>query len=778
MTPVLAGTRANIRVTCDASPSNDRSESAVAANPLNPYNLVGSSKRFTDPHTYAFSLAAYSTFDGGQSWTEAPPLGLMAGWDGTSDPAVAWDDLGNTFLVALPFQAGNPMAIAVYKSTDGGLTWSPPKLIHSASGDDKQSAFGDMNPASPHHGNVYAAWDGPGGLLFGRTTDHGATWKGTGANPVGSILAPSSFAPQVVVAADGTVYIFFIAFPSTVQFVKSTDGGNSFSAPSTAATGITPLPGQLPGGIFRTPTVSTACTGVTANDLLVAWPDFRQGVARIYYVRSTNAGSSWLGGASGQPLLTGGAISAINQHEFQPSVENMPTGEIGCAFYLFGPKGGATPLIDVVLGVSINDGATFVDRATVTDQPWDPTVDAVWAHGNPAITFIGDYFGLAASRLGFFPFWMDTRTGTQEIFTSRLAARPADLYIRDSSADSGAVPSPGNHWEAPDLIVRRQPDGAVTFVNQDLVRDGVTDHYIYGRTTNLGPNAAENVTLAVTVGNYPSLIGLPGSEFRYPQDWYPGDWQTAGLQASHLYLGESPVLPSIAVGAQQILGPITWPAAQIPVEDTWHPCLLGEVRANNDDSAGGINGAPLSVSPGSCDYGSYFWGDNNVCQRNLTYAHILEFGDTLIKFPFVIGNPFSHAHLVEVIVDKGSALEDVPMVLRAEPITKKGKPPKSDPDRDYGVRRAANTWRLTHHAASVGFTVKPGQMHRVTLSFRVPSKLDLDSPSIVRIFQRNDGGVIVGGVQLELVPRRKHRDKEKRDSTKEVRSRKRTRRKR
>src|SRR5258708_24849711 len=35
------------------------------------------------------------------------------------------------------------------------------------------------------------------------------------------------------------------------------------------------------------------------------------------------------------------------------------------------------------------------------------------------------------------------------------------------------------------------------------------------RATNRGPNQARNVRLAVTVGNYPSLLGLPGSEFRY-----------------------------------------------------------------------------------------------------------------------------------------------------------------------------------------------------------------------------------------------------------------------
>lgn len=771
MPPVLAGTRANIRVTCDISPSNDRSESAVAANPLNPYNLVGSSKRFTDPHTYAFSLAAYATFDGGQSWSEAAPLGIMAGWDGTSDPAVAWDDLGNAYLVALPFLGADPIAIAVYKSTDGGLTWSPPNLIHSALGDDKQSAFGDTNPASPHHGNVYAAWDGPGGMLFGRTTDHGATWKGTGANPVGTSLAPSSFAPQVVVAPDGTVYVFFLAplqNPNTVKFVKSTDGGNSFSAPATAAAGITVVPWKLPGGIFRAPTVPTACTGVSSNDLVVAWADYRQGQARIYYVRSTNGGTSWLGGTSGQPLLSGAAISATGQHEFQPSIASTPSGEIGCTFYLFGPKGATKPLIDVVLGVSTNNGSTFTHRATVTDMPWDPTVDEVWAHGFPSTTFIGDYFGLAANRLGFFPFWMDTRSGTQEIFTSRLAVRPADLCIRDSSADSGAAPSPGNHWEAPDLIVRRQPDGAVTFANQDLQRDGVTDHYIYGRVTNLGPNAAKHVTVAVTVGNYPSLIGLPGAEFRYPQDWYPGDWQTPALQANHLYLGESPALASIAVGAQQILGPIQWPAAQIPVEGAWHPCLLAEVRADNDDSAGGVNGAPVSVSPGTCDYGSYFWGDNNVCQRNLTYATVLVLAETVITFPFVIGNPFSNARLIEVIVDKGK-LEDIPMTLRAAPLNKRDKRPQAVAERVIGARSNRESWRLTHHAASVGFAVKPGQMYRMALSFKLPKGHDLDSPTFVRVFQRNDGETIVGSVVLELAHKRKHVDKKKLAKPKHVR---------
>src|ERR1700736_467187 len=108
MPTVILGPRCNRRVTCSPDPHNDRSESAVIVNPTDPYNMVGSSKKFTDPHTYAFSLAAYCTFDG----------------------------VGNAYLIGLLFgvpTATDPyhfLGMAAYKSTDGGLTWSTPTVIH------------------------------------------------------------------------------------------------------------------------------------------------------------------------------------------------------------------------------------------------------------------------------------------------------------------------------------------------------------------------------------------------------------------------------------------------------------------------------------------------------------------------------------------------------------------------------------------------------------------------------------------------------------------------
>jgi hypothetical protein len=784
--------------------------------------MVGASKRFTDPVTYAFTLAAYATFDGGQTWTETIlPLTDTNGttYVGTSDPAVAWDDLGNAYVVGLPFGSGlNIIGITVYKSSDGGRTWGAPTLIHSGSGDDKQWATGDNNPASPHYGNVYAVWDNGSQLAFARTTDNGASWKGFKSGgvdqPAGTALSGifDSFAPEVNVAADGTVYIVWVNGENTgseIKFVKSVDGGDTFSAPAIAATGITNLGATLPNtngwphfptAMFRVLTLATGCTSTGAN-VVFAWADTREGNSRIYYRHSSNGGASWDGPNSGQPLLTGALASAGDKQDFHPQLMSTPAGEVGCTFYEYGPIGGGEfppNLINVILAVSTDAGATFTNRVTVTDTAWDPSIDAPFADGVPPVTFIGEYFGLAASTLGFFPFWTDTRTGVQEIFTARVSVNPADLYIRDGGGDTGNVPSPDSvFWESPDIIVRRQPDGDVTFVNQDLLRDGHTDHYIYGRVTNRGPNDAAVVRLAATIGNYPSLLGLPGGEFWYPQDWYEGDWNSAALQSNHLYLGQSNA-SSVANGATVILGPIMWPASQIPPPGTWHPCLLGEVRCGADDSAGGTFGCDIPADPADfCPHGSFVVGNNNACQRNLSYAHVAALSAMRIQLPFIIGSVWDEKErFVEVIVDKGRELALTPMNLRVEPVNLPGgtgtpecqpaeivftgqcrvivrvgtcdvgeigtvrgtiwRPhcPKPGPtpttETIFGGQKSGNVWQLLQPRSTVGFPLGARELRRATLSFTTPRTLPSGLTTMVRITQRKDHKIINGGVTLQL----------------------------
>ena len=267
----------NIQVTHDANLNNARSESAIVVNPNNPSQIVAASKKFRNIYTYDFTLATSYSTDGGHTWHDSADFNLPAGATVMTDPTLAWDDAGNVFSVGLVGKnppAWNTIGIVVYKSTDGGQTWGTPKLIHTSANDDKQWAAGDTNPSSPFHGRVYAVWDDGSAMRFARTLDHGGTWVGTAGQSAGSSLAGDSFSPEINVAADGTVYIVWIA-GSVIKMLVSTNGGDSFSAVTPAATGVTTasafLPStdgwpHLPGGTFRLVTVPTACVFGTESN--------------------------------------------------------------------------------------------------------------------------------------------------------------------------------------------------------------------------------------------------------------------------------------------------------------------------------------------------------------------------------------------------------------------------------------------------------------------------------------------------------------------------------
>jgi hypothetical protein len=807
MAPVILGPRCNRQVTCDSNPANDRSESAVAINPTDHYNLIGSSKRFTDPATYQFSLSAYASWDGGQSWTETGPLPFPATVGGQtvagiSDPTVAFDDLGNAYTLGLAFSdtagggLGQLLGMVASISTDKGRTWGPSTVVHAGLGDDKQALEGDTNLASPHHGNVYATWDGAGpgntgsGVIFARTTNHGASWTGVAAQPTGSLIIPGAVFSTITIDSQGNVYVCALGNDgqghSAIVCVVSIDGGNSFGPVQIAAAPITPIDG-VPDHRFRAESIPTSCV-TTGDHVVVAWADSRNGSNQVFYVRSHPNGN-WPNNAAAGTLLTVTHPSPAGQQDFMPQLASTPDGTVGCVLYEYGPKtAGGPSLIEVDLLVSTNAASTFADRVPVTDQSWDPGVDLVTDEYGEG--FIGDYFGFAASDLGFFPLWTDTRTGVQELFTSRLAEYPTDMLLRDNSSDTGTVPSPGtNHWDAPDLVVGYSAAAPpMPWASQPLIPG--QDHFVWAKVSNLGTNQARNVRLAVTVGNFPGLLGMPGSEFRYPQDWYEGDWNTAALQNNHLYLGEATPVTIAAGASAQLLGPVTWHAADIPAEGTWHPCLLAEVRTDNDDSAGGPEGSPIQASIDACNPGSFFWGDNNVCQRNLTYAAFSLKDIELVEFPFVVGNPWGDARIIEVVVEQGRELVEakVPVRLTLRRIEKVVKPvpemavtgagsvavagngsaapdesrlewrlPGADQaeavehERLVGARAEGKGWHLTHRRSSVAFAARPGALHMGVLSFD-PRQLG-ERHTTVHILQRNDRRIVTGGVTLHVGPR-------------------------
>ena len=452
ITPRLSISK-NVQVTHSLNSNHARSESVVSINPWNSNNIVAASKRFRNLHTYDFIIEPSVSQDGGKSWNPSP-LTMHRDWGvnpGMSDPTIAWDSLGWVYLFVGPHwksndptdAVGNPaigIGVWVYISKDDGKSWGSPVAISDARTDDKQWAASDLSHGSPHYGNVYVAWGAGTPLHFGSSKNPGTTWRGpNNTTPAHSSLDPHAFGPEVSVGPDGTVYIFWHDDGSdTIQLVKSTDGGQSFTAAKTVVKGLKSIRGSapnrnmwphFPGGNFRVITLVTACV-IGQKTLLVAWADYRDDVSRIYYRRSIDGGDTWQGLESGQPMLSGVMESASTAHEFHPQILALPNGTVGCAFYEFGPRfndsiqihGGSHVryLMDVIFVASLDWGATFTLREPVSEKPWNPLTGAPWAHGDSHVTFIGEYFGLDADKHGFRVVWTDTRSGMQELFTAKV----------------------------------------------------------------------------------------------------------------------------------------------------------------------------------------------------------------------------------------------------------------------------------------------------------------------------------------------------------------------
>jgi len=155
----------DVQVT-SGTPKQARSESIIAINPKNPYNLIAASKKFSNPQTYRFTIGIRVSFDGGSGWQDSklpllPEWGDMVGSGGNdpssgmTDPAVAFHHFDNAFLVGEPIQykeAGqiDTIGMYVYKSNDGGLHWGQPVPLHVGdTSDDKSWIACDNNP--PKH---------------------------------------------------------------------------------------------------------------------------------------------------------------------------------------------------------------------------------------------------------------------------------------------------------------------------------------------------------------------------------------------------------------------------------------------------------------------------------------------------------------------------------------------------------------------------------------------------------------------------------------------------
>lgn len=231
---------------------NPQNEQNIVANPANPNHLVTSANEYRgNVH------AVYVSTDRGASWrnivlpgwtVDSGAVGLFKNLDSCGDPVLAFSPSGDRLYYSGLACAGGPSpkqsrsGVAVAVSTDGGLSWSPPTMVHYTT---TSNFFHDKEwLAVGPDGSVHLSWTwfqslpngkfGSSPIFLASSHDGGLSWSDP--HQVSSAAYPYNQGSIPAVAPDGTIYVSFIAAmpeagyqADAVVLARSRDGGLTWS---------------------------------------------------------------------------------------------------------------------------------------------------------------------------------------------------------------------------------------------------------------------------------------------------------------------------------------------------------------------------------------------------------------------------------------------------------------------------------------------------------------------------------------------------------------------
>lgn len=122
----------NLKVNTDSS-GEAQNEPYIAVDPNNPQHLVVGANSWQSGNGN-YEVYAYVSFNGGSTWTSSQPyVNRNASRLNAADPTIAFAKDGSVYFA---FVASTPAAgaVAISRSTDGGLTWSSQNWATSFNG--------------------------------------------------------------------------------------------------------------------------------------------------------------------------------------------------------------------------------------------------------------------------------------------------------------------------------------------------------------------------------------------------------------------------------------------------------------------------------------------------------------------------------------------------------------------------------------------------------------------------------------------------------------------
>jgi hypothetical protein len=493
--------------TATGSNRRQQNEPAVAIDPGATSFIVASSNDYCGVPSFGDAFQGiYTSTNGGSSWTDS----LLPGYPGdtsgvtstldnagdtnSGDPVLDWDNSGHLFAGGIAFNRTAAQAESGVTPTNGNMyvsTWNKVAVSSSAplgirfertvivgKGTPSANFQGRFNDkpsikaddwsilTSPFAGNVYVSWTlftGVGvqdRVLFSRSTDSGATFS----KPIViSQNVPEAEGTDVAVAPDGTVYVVWrqFAFVGTsnagdgIVFVKSTDGGKTFSKP-TFAFSISPYDRSdtyVSGGSARDcGSLSSLClsgftfprtqdlpqaTADSSGNVYVSYEQLKpsgangdtyhpDGQSQVAVQKSTDGGASW----SGSTIVDNQSVG----DQFWPNLAfDSSNGTLAVIYYdsradpgysVNRPpgNGASTPtaknvciasgvgtqpcdVLDTYIATSTNGGSTWTPSkvSSIGNQP------DYEMFGGRTVPFQGDYIWVDARGGAIYGTWTDNR---------------------------------------------------------------------------------------------------------------------------------------------------------------------------------------------------------------------------------------------------------------------------------------------------------------------------------------------------------------------------------
>lgn len=419
--PTAPSVGPNLKISGDND--NPHSESDIRINPGDPKQIIAASNNIGNSRQ-----AQFFSSDGGATWGQTT-LPLLTADSTHADPTVDWTSDGTAWATTIGVNATSTvLQMRAYKSTDGGKTWVfDGTFSGNQTSADKQMMCVDRSPTSPFRDRIYVIWhnNDPAFVSFRSASGWHAPIRVSHAETTGTAIGG-----DITTNAAGTV---FAAWPDTgsrgLFFVKSTDGGETFSSPPRLiAKTFASFQIRIPAMARRAALVGVSIAAFGSN-VYVSWVDLsgeddcnksanepRNKVSsactsRVWFASSADEGQTWSQPAKINPVAT-------KSDQFNQRLSIDPeTGILGIVYYSTG-TGADRKKTNLMFQFSSDGGKTWSTpaRKITTAMTDETTVDA--DDGNQ----YGDYNGLSVAKGVFFPCWTDRRDdGAEAIFTARIA---------------------------------------------------------------------------------------------------------------------------------------------------------------------------------------------------------------------------------------------------------------------------------------------------------------------------------------------------------------------